>query len=143
YLETDYDKLPYAATEVELKERWRKRIKFDLLLHRVGEKPLPENEAKQKVLERYQGVLKRWKQVDNFELMELYLSDLTTSVDPHSTYMSPATLDDFDIAMRLHLDGIGALLRSENGQTIVAEVIPGGAAAADGRIKANDKIIGV
>jgi len=75
--------------------------------------------------------------------MELYLSDLTTSVDPHSTYMSPATLDDFDIAMRLHLDGIGALLRAENGQTIVAEVIPGGAAAADGRLKANDKIIGV
>src|SRR5207302_5113254 len=65
------------------------------------------------------------------------------SVDPHSSYMSPPTLDDFDIAMRLNLEGIGALLRSENGQTIVAEVITGGAAAADGRLKPNDKIIAV
>lgn len=143
YLSTDFDKMDYAADEGELGERWRKRIKFDLLLPRLGKKPVSEAEAKKQVLTRYKSLLKRWKQLDNYELMELYLSDLTTSVDPHSTYMSPATLDDFDIAMRLHLDGIGALLRSENGQTIVAEVIPGGAAAADGRLKANDKIIGV
>lgn len=143
YLDTDFDKLDFAATEDELRERWRKRIKFDLLVHRLGKKPLPDEEARQKVLARYQGLLKRWKQVDNYELLELYLSDLTTSVDPHSTYMSPATLDDFSIAMRLHLEGIGAVLRSENGQTIVAEVVSGGAAARDGRLKPNDKIVGV
>src|SRR5262249_4828134 len=129
-LSTDYDHLHYAATEAELRERWRKRIKFDLLLERIAKKPVPEAEAKQKVLTRYQGVLKRWKQVDNYDLLELYLSDLTTSADPHSSYMSPNTLDDFDIAMRLHLEGIGAVLRSENGQTIVVEVVPGGAAPA-------------
>lgn len=142
-LDTNYDKLDWAKSEAELKERWRRRIKFDLLMHRVGQKPLPETEAKQKVLSRYQSVLKRWKQLDNYELLELYLSALTASVDPHSSYMSPATLDDFSISMRLQLEGIGALLRSENGQTIVAEIIPGGAAAADGRLKTNDKIIGV
>src|SRR5205814_4295172 len=98
---------------------------------------------KKKAQNRYQGVLKRWKQLDNYDLMELYMSDLTASVDPHSSYMSPNTLDDFDIAMRLNLEGIGALLRSENGQTIVAEVLPGGAAAADGRLKQNDKIVAV
>jgi carboxyl-terminal processing protease len=143
YLSTDFDKLNYAKDDAELRERWRKRIKFDLLLERVGPKPVAEEEATKKVLKRYQSVLKRWKQVDNYDLMELFLSDLTESVDPHSSYMSPNTLDDFDIAMRLHLEGIGALLRSENGQTIVAEVLPGGAAAADGRLKQNDKIIGV
>src|SRR5438132_3652474 len=57
--------------------------------------------------------------------------------------MSPTTLDDFDISMRLNLEGIGALLRSENGQTIVAELVPGGAAALDNRLKPNDKIVGV
>jgi carboxyl-terminal processing protease len=142
-LSTDYDALDYAQSEDELRERWRKRIKFDLLLERIAKKPLPEAEAKQKILTRYQGMLKRWKQVDNYDLLELYLSDLTTSVDPHSSYMSPNTLDDFDIAMRLHLEGIGAVLRSENGQTIVVEVVPGGAAAADGRLKPKDKIIAV
>jgi carboxyl-terminal processing protease len=142
-LSTDYDAIDYAKDETELRDRWRKRIKFDLLLERLGPKPVPEAEAKKKVLNRYQGLLKRWKQLDNYDLMELYLSDLTTSVDPHSTYMSPNTLDEFELAMRLHLEGIGALLRSENGQTIVTEVLPGGAAAADGRLKPNDKIIGV
>jgi carboxyl-terminal processing protease len=142
-LSTDYDALDYAQNEDELRERWRKRIKFDLLLERIAKKPLPEAEAKQKILTRYQGMLKRWKQVDNYDLLEFYLSDLTTCVDPHSSYMSPNTLDDFDIAMRLHLEGIGAVLRSENGQTIVVEVVPGGAAAADGRLKPKDKITAV
>jgi carboxyl-terminal processing protease len=129
YLSTDYDHMTYAQTEQELKERWRKRIKFDLLMFKIGQKPLPDAEAKQKVLARYRSVYRHWKQLDNYELMELYLSDLTASVDPHSSYMSPNTLADFDIAMRLNLEGIGALLRSEDGQTIIAEVLPGGAAA--------------
>jgi carboxyl-terminal processing protease len=143
YLDTDFDKMEFAQSVDELRERWRKRIKADLLLDRVGKKPVPEAESKQKLLTRYQSQLKRWKQLDNYDLMELYLSDLTTSVDPHSSYMSPTTVDDFDIAMRLNLDGIGALLRSENGQTTVTELVPGGAAAADGRLKPNDKIVAV
>jgi carboxyl-terminal processing protease len=142
-LDTDYDALPFPKTQDDVKERWRKRVKFDLLMQRVAEKPLPEDEAKKKVLSRYQGLLKRWKQVDNADLLEIYLSDLTTSIDPHSTYMSPTTLDDFEIAMRLNLDGIGAVLRSENGETVVVEVVSGGAAGKDGRLKPNDKIVAV
>jgi carboxyl-terminal processing protease len=142
-LDTDYDAQDYPRTEDEVHERWRKRIKFELLMQRVGEKPLPEDEAKKKVLNRYQSLLKRWKQVDNADLLEIYLTDLTTSIDPHSTYMSPTTLDDFEIAMRLNLDGIGAVLRSENGETVVVEVVPGGAAGKDGRLKPNDKIVAV
>ncbi len=140
-IDTDGDNLPYAKTEDELRERWRKRVKFDLLLQRLGSKPVPEAEARQKVLDRYKGLLKRWKQVDHTDLVEIYLTDLTTSLDPHSTYMSPNTMDDFEIAIRLNLDGIGAVLRSENGQTVVVEVVPGG--AAEGHIKPNDKIIAV
>jgi len=143
YLSTDYKAIDYASTPEELKERWRKRIKYDLLLQRLGDKPVPEAEAKQKVLSRYQALYKRWKQVDNYDLMEMYLSDLTASVDPHSSYMSPSTLADFDIAMHLNLEGIGALLRSDNGYTTVSEIIPGGAAATDRRLKVNDKIIAV
>jgi carboxyl-terminal processing protease len=143
YLETDYDKADHPASDEEVRERWRKRIKFDLLMQRVGEKPVPEAEAKEKVLARYRSILKRYKQMDNSDLLEVYLYNLTTSVDPHSSYMSPNTLDDFAISMRLNLDGIGAVLRSENGQTIVEEVVPGGAAGTDGRLKANDKIVGV
>jgi carboxyl-terminal processing protease len=143
YLDVDYDKMDFASTEDELRDRWRKRIKFELLQQRLGTKPEPEDKAKEKILARYKTLLRLRKQMDNFDLMEQYLSDLTTSVDPHSSYMSPNTLDDFDISMRLNLEGIGALLRQENGQTIIAEIVPGGAAAADGRLKPNDKITAV
>ncbi len=143
YLDTDPDAVTYPKNDDEVRERWRKRIKFDLLMQRIGEKAVPEEEAKKKVLSRYQSALKRWKQVDNADLLEIYLTDLTTSIDPHSTYMSPNTLDDFEISMRLNLDGIGAVLRSENGQTTVVEVVAGGAAAKDGHLKVNDKIVAV
>lgn len=143
YLDTDYDNLPFARDAAESKERWRKRVKFDLLTQRVAEKPLPAAEQKEKVLSRYKNLLRRWKQVDNADLLEVYLTSLTTTIDPHSTYMSANTLDDFEIAMRLNLDGIGALLGSEDGTTTVSEIIPGGAAAKDGRLKAKDKIVAV
>ena len=61
----------------------------------------------------------------------MYLSTLTSSFDPHSTYMSPEMLEDFEIHMRLSLEGIGALLQSEDGTTVVKEVVPGGAAEKD------------
>jgi carboxyl-terminal processing protease len=143
YLDTDTAKLDYLQDDQDLRDRWRKRIKFDLLLQRLGTKPPPEAEAVKKVRERYRGFARRMKQLDNYDLMEVYLSDLGASLDPHGAYMSPNTVDDFEIAMRLQLEGIGALLREENGQVSIVEIVPGGAAAKDGRLKANDKIIAV
>jgi carboxyl-terminal processing protease len=143
YMETDPAKIAYATNDQELRDRWQKRIKFDLLLQRIGTKPLPEAEAVQKIRERYRGFARRMKQLDNYDLMEIYLSGLSASLDPHGAYMSPNTLEDFEISMRLRLEGIGALLREENGHTIVVETVPGGAAAKDGRLKPNDKIIAV
>lgn len=142
-METDADALAYAAGADEVRERWRKRIKFDLLMQRVGEKPVAEDEAKKKVLERYQSQLKRFKQLDSTDVLELYLTAMAAGIDPHTTYMAPSTVDDFEIALRLNLDGIGAVLRSENGKTMVEEIVPGGAAATDGRLKPKDTIIAV
>jgi carboxyl-terminal processing protease len=142
-MDTDTKKIKYAASDKELAERWRKRIKFDLLRERLGTKPLPEAEASKKVHDRYHSFARRMKQLDNNDIVEIYLSSLAASLDPHGAFMSPSTLDDFQISMRLSLQGIGAMLREENGQTIIVEVVPGGAAANDGRLKANDKIIAV
>ncbi len=143
YLETDPTKVEYASTAEELRDRWRKRIKFDLLLQRLGAKPIPEAEARQKVRDRYKAFARRMKQLDNYDLMEVYLSALAASLDPHGAYLSPNTLDDFEVSMRLRLEGIGAVLREDNGQPLVVEIVPGGAAAKDGRLKPNDKILAV
>ena len=79
-------------------------------------------------------------QTDHEELLEMYLSALTMSYDPHSTYMAPSTLENFEINMRLELDGIGAQLSFEDGYTVVNKIIPGGAADKDGRLKPEDKV---
>jgi carboxyl-terminal processing protease len=77
------------------------------------------------------------------ELLETYLSSLTSSFDPHTSYMSPGTLENFEIGMRLQLDGIGAQLKGEDGYTTIVELTPGGAADKDGRLKSKDRVVGV
>lgn len=140
-LEVDADKLDWARTEAELAERWRKRIKYDLLSLKLADTPL--DEARTQLHKRYKNIAQTMQQTEPSEQLEMYLSALAHCFDPHSSYMSPQTLEDFQIAMRLQLQGIGAALRWEDGYTIVAEVVKGGAAEADGRLKVGDKIIGV
>ncbi len=137
----DRDAMEYAKSPEEAHDRWRKRVKFDLLVEIADEVDIEE--AKKKLRKRYSSIEKRWEQTSNDELLEMYLSSLTRGFDPHSTYMSPATLDSFTINMRLELDGIGASLRSEDGYTEVHEIIVGGAADKQGMLKKGDQIIGV
>mgnify|MGYP001428865159 CR=1 FL=1 len=137
----DPDKTEHAKTVEELDERWRKRVKYDLLLE-IADDVSPE-ETIEKLHKRYRGIEKNWEQHSNDELLEDFLSALTMSFDPHSNYMSPSTLDNFTIQMRLELDGIGASLESKYGDTIVRRIVPGGAADKDDRLKVEDVIVGV
>ncbi len=137
----DREELRYAKDEAEAYERWRKRIKYDLLVLQVDE--IEGQEAIDKLSRRYHSFAKRMHQTDEEELLEMYLTAMTSSFDPHTNYMAPSTLENFDIAMRLELEGIGAALQAEDGYTIVKQIIPGGAAAKDGRLKPGDKIVGV
>jgi carboxyl-terminal processing protease len=138
----DPKKMEYAKTNEELDERWRKRVKYDLLLELV-EEDADEKDVIDKLHKRYRGIERNWEQYSNDELLEDFLTALTMSFDPHSSYMSPSTLDNFTIQMRLELDGIGASLESKYGETIVRQIVPGGAADKDGRLKEKDVIVGV
>ena len=137
----DRDSTTYPRTPEEAAERWRKRVKYDLLVKKADEEE--QEEAKAKLRKRYTGIRKRWQQTTDDDLLEIYLTAMTSGFDPHSTYMSPSTLENFKISFQLELDGIGASLRSEDGYTEVHEVIPGGAADMDGRLKKGDTIVGV
>lgn len=138
---TDRDLVVYPATPAEAQDRWRKRIKYDLLVLKVDKKE--NKEAVEKLTKRYHSFAKRMHQTDGMELLEMYLNSFTTSFDPHSDYMSADTLKNFDIAMSLELEGIGASLMSEDGYTVVKQIIPGGAAFKNGQLKVEDKIVGV
>lgn len=135
------DDLDWAKSEAELAERWRKRIKFDLLLLKMDDTELAD--ARERLHKRYHRNRTMLEQTESHEVLELYLSSMTHCLDPHSSYMSPQTLEDFEISMKLQLQGIGARLRSDDGYTIVEEVIKGGAADAHGKLTKGDKIIGV
>ena len=137
----DPDSLTYPKTKAEADERWRKWVKYDLLTHIAD--GLEYDEAVEKLHKRYRSRDKYKHQTDNDELLEMFLTALTLSFDPHSTYMSPSNLENFTIQMRLELNGIGASLKSEYGETIVMQIVPGGAADKDGRLKVGDKIVGV
>lgn len=166
---TDADSATYPRTPEEASDRWRKRVKFDLMLKIAETDPelvegspaieaLPGlkigpgvqlaedadlSEARTRLRKRYNSLRKRWNQTSSDELLELYVTALTSGFDPHSSYMSPSTLENFNIQMRLELDGIGASLRSEDGYTEVADVIAGGAADQEGSLSKGDKIVGV
>ncbi len=131
----------YAKTDDEIRDKWRKRIKYDLLVQKAEK--VEGEEAVKKLHRRYQLLAKRMHQIDENDLLEMYVSALTSSYDPHTTYMSKTSYDDFNIHMRLELEGIGASLKYEDGNTIVKELIPGGAAEKDGQLKPEDRVTAV
>ena len=137
----DRDLAQYPHDAAEARERWRKRIKYDLLMLEADKKE--GQEARDKLTRRYHSFAKRRHQTSGDDLLEMYLNALTRSFDPHTSYMSPATQEDFQIAMSLKLDGIGALLMSEDGYTSVKQIIRDGPADKDGRLQPEDKIVGV
>jgi carboxyl-terminal processing protease len=137
----DPEAATYAKTPAEADERWRKRVKYDLLSEMVDDVPL--DKAVDKLTKRYESIRKRWHQTSNDELLEIYLTAMTTGFDPHSDYMSPSTYENFNIMMRLELEGIGASLRNDDGYTVVHNIIPGGAADKESHLKPEDKIMGV
>ena len=161
----------YAKDDAEIRDRWVKRLKYDLLVKKADKAEKAEKDAKagdatktdspdaakvaaggakeispqEKISHRYHSFAKRMHQTTSDELLERYLTSLTSSFDPHTSYMSPSTLENFDINMRLSLEGIGAALEYEleEGTTKVSRLIPGGPAEKDGRLKPEDRVIGV
>jgi carboxyl-terminal processing protease len=140
-IDIDTEKAAWAKSSEELDQRWRKRVKYEVLQLLLDDETI--DEVRTRLHSRYHTIQLNIEQMKNMEILEIYLTALAECFDPHSSYMSPYTLEDFQISMRLSLDGIGAALRSEDGYTVVAEIVPGGAADKDGRLKVGDKIIGV
>lgn len=140
-MDVDGDKMDWAGNIDELNERWRKRIKYELLSLQLEKTSVEE--ARTRLHKRYDTFNRYEHDSEDSEVLERFLSCLAHCYDPHSSYMSPQSEEDFKIQMRLSLEGIGAALRSEDGMTTVAQIVAGGAADDDKRLMVGDKIIGV
>ncbi|MDK2858738.1 MAG: carboxyl-terminal processing protease, partial [Verrucomicrobiota bacterium] len=164
------DKAPWAANQKEWDDLWRKKLKNEYVSRlaaieadredqeqQTGTNTVAEAEGTNTIAEIDESltptefVRERYKQYqllidindDRETILERYLSAFTHSYDPHSDYLSPRSVEDFDINMRLSLVGIGAILRSEDGAAKITQLIAGGPAEVDGRLQPGDKIIAV
>ena len=171
-LELDPDKRNYPANDVELKEIWRKQLKYDVLDELQGElkrqedeknktedekkeeekdsEPFEvksydelEKESRKSVEEQFDRWYKNIGKIKRSDRFEVYINAFAHIFDPHSDYYNPKEKQDFDIIMGGKLEGIGARLRTDGDMTKVVSIVPGGPAWKDGQIEVNDDILKV
>ena len=141
-LELKRSKKPWPATEEAARELWRKRIKSDILQGRLQKED--HETVTERLKKRYSRLLKSMNELEDDEVLQIYLSAVGGAYDPHSNYMSPSEAENFQIhSVKLELTGIGALLRSEDGYCKIVSLVPGGPAEQSEQIKPNDRIVAV
>jgi carboxyl-terminal processing protease len=140
-LNLDPDKRPRPTNEKE--QNQLRRALIDLQLANYIASGIKEAEARKKLVHRYELRTKRIEEQTPQDLYGLFLKSYAAALDPHSTYFTPEDVEDFKIQMQLSLQGIGAMLSSRDGMTVVEEIVPGGAADEHGKLKPKDQIISV
>lgn len=161
-IETDPDKTNFAASANELKENWRKLMKYVVLtrLHdsqvaqdkALGKKDTVfkvrsfsamEIDAREKVLKNQNESFKRLNQLNKTEWSAMYINTIIAMYDPHSNFFPPKEKENFDIALSGQFEGIGATLQEKDGLIKVTQIVPGSASWKQGALKANDLIMKV
>lgn len=140
-VQLDRKKGPWARNQAELNDLWRKRIEAELLQETLNEHAV-DSPAKT-VKRREDQILRNVAEMDDESIVSGFLGALSRTYDPHSEYMSPSELESFEIEMKKSLEGIGAVLQSEDGYAKIKEIVPGGPADLDGHLKVNDRISAV
>ena len=140
-VEIDRKKTPWPSSMEEADRLWSDRIEAELLQESLNEHPL--SPPAKVVAKRYNQFLKNLNEQNDEDVIKTFLVAMAQSYDPHSEYMSPSDMENFMIQMKLKLIGIGAVLRSDDGYARIVEVVPGGPADKDGRLKPNDRIAAV
>jgi len=110
----DREKAPWAADDFVLDDLWRKRVKNDVLSLRLSGET---KDIEKKLIRRYENIRNRVQQMTSADIFQAFVNAVTLSIEPHTTYMSPRSSENFDIGMRLSLQGIGAVLRGKDEYT--------------------------
>lgn len=141
FLTINPDSLDYAASKEELNDRWRKLIKSQALDFKIDDKA--DTTIERLIKERYDRLKQTIGEYESRDVFQLYMNTFAESFDPHSSYFSPITSENFKIRMSQSLEGIGATLTSDGSYTKVASVVPGGPAFESKVINTDDKILAV
>ena len=140
-IELSRQKSPWPKDEADADRIWHDRIENELLTESLSEHPTDKPEAV--VAKRYDRLVRTLHEQTKEDETKYFLNALALAYDPHSEYMSPSEMDNFSIQMKLSLIGIGAMLRKEDEYSKIVELVPGGPAAVNGKLKVDDRITGV
>ncbi|MFT5580536.1 MAG: carboxyl-terminal processing protease, partial [Paraglaciecola psychrophila] len=140
-LQLDRSEANWPVNREELNDLWRKRIKSRVISLRLAKKA--DDEILPLILKRYKNQLNRIKLTNSEDAFQIYMNALTSLYDPHTSYFSPTTSENFNINMSLSLQGIGAVLQIEDEYTKVVRVVHKGPADKQGQLQPSDRIVSV
>ena len=132
---------PWPTDQAQLDDIWRRRVKNDYLSLKLAGQP--HDDILKTLGNRYRQLSRRTKQITSTDVFETFINAYIASVEPHTSYFSPRSTENFKIRMSLSLEGIGAVLQTENEYTVVRRVVAGGPAELSQLLNAGDRIIGV
>ena len=132
---------PWLKNQAELDDLWRKRVKDEVLRMKIAGKD--PKQIQETLTKRYNNQLARLDQTRAEDIFQAYINTFAQSYDPHTNYLSPDSAENFDINMSLSLEGIGAVLQSDNDQVKIVRLVPAGPADKTKQVAPADKIIGV
>ena len=141
WIETDREHAAWPASPAEANGLWRKRLKAAVLNMKLHGRELPE--IQELLTKRYRNRLKQTRQTKSEDAFQVYVNAFATTYDPHTQYFSPRTSQNFNINMSLSLEGIGAVLRSEDEYTSIVRLVTAGPADKSGQLKPGDRIVSV
>lgn len=137
----DRSEAAWPKDEAELDELWRKRVKYDALNLKLAGKDW--DEIKETLGKRYNNAIKRLTQSHNEDAFQIYMNAFAREVDPHTSYLSPRSAEQFQSEMNLSLEGIGAVLQLTDDYTVIRSLVAGGPASKSKQLGEGDRIIGV
>ena len=131
----------WAASVTELRGRWRRQVKGDVLNRLLA--GTEREELRTALRRRYDNQLKRLAQSNQTDVFRVYMNSFLRAIDPHTAYSPPHQSENFNIHMSLSLEGIGAVLQADGESVKVVRLVPGGPADKAGDLKPGDRIVGV
>ena len=137
----DREKASWAADQAALNDIWRKYVKNDALRLKLAGRS--QEEIRKTLDKRYATLDSRVHELRGDDVFENFMNAYATSIDPHTSYMSPRSAENFNMQMRLSLEGIGAVLQRQDEFVVIRTLVPGGPAALTGKIKVGDRVIAV
>ncbi|AVU74872.1 Tail-specific protease [Pseudomonas sp. E141] len=140
-LQVDRKDAAWLRSTAELDDLWRKRVKDEVLRMKIAGKD--SKQIQETLTKRYKNQLARLDQTRAEDIFQAYINTFAMSYDPHTNYLSPDNAENFDINMSLSLEGIGAVLQSDNDQVKIVRLVPAGPADKTKQVGPADKIIGV